>query len=90
MGGFLEGDFHVIPQIIPALGLTGITLTASEQVFKDAAASEHLAEYLKRVVESCASAEAAGAPVECSVTVLVVSGPLLLDRSAPRKLLQVP
>ena len=76
VGGLLEGDFHVVTEVVAALGLSGVGPAAAEEVFEDAAAAEYLAEDLERVVEG-AAAISAGPAVERGVAVLVIKGPLL-------------
>ena len=52
MGGLLEGDFHVVAEIVAPLGLGWVGPAAAEEVLEDAAAAEDLAEDLERIVEA--------------------------------------
>src|SRR5262249_44716564 len=75
----LKGDFHVITQIVAALGLSWIAASAApKKVLEDAPAAKDFTENLERIVEtSRASPKAAGPAVEGGVPVLIVRGPLL-------------
>src|SRR6267378_1448142 len=77
VGGFFEGNFHVVTEIVPTLRLGWVLAsTAAEQIFEDPAATEHFPEDLKRIMET-AAAESAGPPIEGAVAVLIVQGAFL-------------
>jgi hypothetical protein len=76
LGRLVEGDLHVVAEIIAPLGLAWVGPAAAEEVVEYAAAAEDLAEDLKRIVESTGSI-ATCAAVERRVAVLVVEGSLL-------------
>ena len=76
MGGFFEGDFHIVAEVLASLRLSGVGPAAAEEFIQDAAAAENVAEDLEGVMETAAPISAR-ATVEGVVAVLVVGGALL-------------
>src|SRR6266404_1646065 len=77
VGGFFEGNFHVVTEIVTALRLGRILAsTAAEQILKDSAATEDFAEDLERIMGT-AAAESACPAIEGAVAVLIVEGAFL-------------
>jgi len=77
LGGLQESQFHVVAQIVAALGAAGAPFAAAEKVLEDAGAAEDFAEDVARIVEAGAAAAGAGAGVESGVAVLIVGGACL-------------
>ncbi len=74
--GLLEGDLHVVAEIVAALRLAWVGPAAAEEILEYPTAAEDLAEDLERIMEAPA-AKAACAAVESRVAMLVVERALL-------------
>src|SRR5690242_5612951 len=77
MGGLFEGDLHVITQVFAPLRLGRILLRGAEEIFENAASTEHFAEDLERIVETARAAKASSPAIEGGVAVLIVGGAFL-------------
>ena len=78
VGRFLEGDLHIIPEIVTPPRLRGIGPAAAKKIVENvAAAAEDFPKYLERIVKAAAVSKGAGATIKGRVAVLVVSGALL-------------
>src|ERR1043166_5410493 len=72
VGGFLEGKFQVVTQVVAALGLGWVRPAPAEKVLEDAAAAKDFAEDLEGIVETGPASERAA--IESGVAVLIVGG----------------
>ena len=73
VGRFLEGDLHIIPEIVTPPRLRGIGPAAAKKIVENvAAAAEDFPKYLERVVKAAAVSKGAGATIK---------GPAIIGRN---------